>query len=152
MADYKWFSKVHRFVYEKSGGLIGTKMAGQTMGLLTTTGRKSGEQRTTPLAYYALDPAGVIVLGSNNGNPKPPLWWLNLQAHPDATVRTRDGERPVRARRALGDERERLWSRWAGIDRDLDAYAARRPTETAVVVLEPRDTGTTSHGAGRSPG
>ncbi len=45
----------------------------------------------------------------------------------------------VRARRAQGEERERLWSRWAEIDKNLDDYAARRPTETAVVVLEPRD-------------
>jgi hypothetical protein len=67
-----------------------------------------------------------------------PAWWLNLQAHPDTTVRTRDGIRPVHARRAEDAERERLWSRWASIDRDLDAYAARRPGETAVVVLEPR--------------
>jgi F420H(2)-dependent quinone reductase len=62
-----------------------------------------------------------------------------LQHHPDATAETRDGARPVRARRARGDERERLWSRWAEIDKKLDDYAARRPTETAVVVLEPRD-------------
>src|SRR6516162_11693104 len=66
-----------------------------------------------------------------------PAWWLNLQAHPDATAQTRDGARRVRARRAQGDERERLWARWAEIDKNLDAYAARRPTETAVVVLEP---------------
>jgi hypothetical protein len=66
-------------------------------------------------------------------------WSLNLQAHPDATVETRDGPRRVRARSAAGAERERLWSRWAEIDKNLDAYAARRPTETAVVALEPRD-------------
>jgi deazaflavin-dependent oxidoreductase (nitroreductase family) len=67
-----------------------------------------------------------------------PAWWLNLQADPDATAKTRDGTRSVRARRAQGAERDRLWSRWAEIDTNLDAYAARRPTETAVVVLEPR--------------
>jgi hypothetical protein len=69
-----------------------------------------------------------------------PSWWLNLQAHPEAIAQTRDGTRQVRARRAQGDERERLWSRWAEIDNNLDAYAARRPTETAVVVFEPQDT------------
>jgi hypothetical protein len=47
--------------------------------------------------------------------------------------------RQVRGRRASGEERERLWSRWAEIDVNLDDYAARRPTETAVVVLEPLD-------------
>ena len=77
-----------------------------------------------------------------------PAWWLNLQAHPDATAQTRDGARPVRARRAEGSERERLWARWAGIDKNLDAYAARRPAETAVVVLEPAETGDSATGSG----
>ena len=69
-----------------------------------------------------------------------PAWWLNLQAQPDATAQTRDGARQVRARRARGDERERLWARWAEIDKNLDAYAALRQAETAVVILEPADT------------
>ena len=47
-----------------------------------------------------------------------------------------------------GDERERLWSRWAQIDKNLDAYAALRPTETAVVILEPRDTAGPAAGPG----
>ncbi len=62
--------------------------------------------------------------------------WLNLQAHPEALAQTKDGARPVRGRRAQGAERDRLWARWSEVDRDLDAYAARRPGETAVVVLE----------------
>jgi hypothetical protein len=45
---------------------------------------------------------------------------------------------PVLARRAQGSERQRLWARWAELDKNLEAYAARRPTETAVVVFEPR--------------
>ena len=78
-------------------------------------------------------------MAMNGWGAAEPAWWLNLQVHPDATVQTRDGRRQVRAHRAQGAERERLWSRWGEIDKDLDAYAARRPTETAVVVLEPRN-------------
>jgi hypothetical protein len=48
------------------------------------------------------------------------------------------GERRVRAHAAVGEERDRLWARWREIDRNLDGYATRRPSETAVVVLEPR--------------
>jgi len=67
-----------------------------------------------------------------------PAWWLNLEAHPDAEVRlARQRPRPVRGRRAQGDERDRLWQRWVEIDQ-ADAYAAQRSTETPVVVLEPR--------------
>jgi hypothetical protein len=66
-----------------------------------------------------------------------PAWWLNLQAHPDATVELVDGKRNVRARAPLGNERSRLWVRWAQYDKNLDQYAALRPRETAVVIFEP---------------
>ena len=80
-------------------------------------------------------------MAMNGWGEAEPAWWLNLQAHPNATVKTRDGVRPVLRHPADGAERERLWSRWAAIDKNLDAYAARRPGETAVVVLEPRPDG-----------
>jgi hypothetical protein len=68
-----------------------------------------------------------------------PAWWLNLQAHPDATVDLPGGEsRAVYGRAANEDERPRLWEMQAGYDKDLDAYAARRSHETAVVILSPR--------------
>ena len=67
-----------------------------------------------------------------------PAWWLNLQAHPDTSVELVGGTRLVRARAAEGEERLRLWARWREIDKQLDAYAALRSSETAVVVLEPR--------------
>lgn len=90
------------------------------------------------LVGYFEDGENLVTLAMNGWGEAEPAWWLNLQAHPDTTVRIRDGVRPVHARRAEGEERARLWARWAAIDRDLDAYAARRPCETAVVVLEPR--------------
>jgi len=70
------------------------------------------------------------------GEPEP-AWWLNLQAHPETTVELVDGPRVVRARAAVGEERQRLWDRWAHYDKNLDQYAARRSGETAVVILEP---------------
>jgi deazaflavin-dependent oxidoreductase (nitroreductase family) len=106
---------------------------------LTTTGRRSGQPRQVVVGYFE-DGRNLITMAMNGWGVAEPGWWLNLQAHPDATAQTRDGTRQVRARRAQGDERGRLWSRWAEIDKNLDAYAARRPTETAVVVLEPRNT------------
>lgn len=78
-------------------------------------------------------------MAMNGWGAADPAWWLNLQAHPDATAHTKDGPRRVHGRRAAGAEHDRLWSRWREIDKNLDAYAALRPTETAVVVLEPRD-------------
>ena len=67
-----------------------------------------------------------------------PAWWLNLEATPDATVRLAGlPPRQVRARAAVGEERDRLWQRWVAVNSDLDAYAALRSTETPVVVFEP---------------
>jgi hypothetical protein len=68
-----------------------------------------------------------------------PAWWLNLQAHPEATVELAGGAtREVVGRAAVAEERERLWQRWREFDERLDGFAARRPQETAVVVLERR--------------
>ena len=65
-------------------------------------------------------------------------WWLNLQATPEAIVELAgETRREVLGRAAIGEERERLWRRWSELDKNLDDYAARRPQETAVVVLEP---------------
>lgn len=94
--------------------------------------------RQVVLGYFE-DGRNLVTMAMNGWGPAEPAWWLNLQDHPDAIARTRDGARKVRARRAQGQERERLWSSWAQIDKNLDDYAARRPHETAVVVLEPRD-------------
>ena len=92
-----------------------------------------------------------MIVGSFEGGPQPgldgherlgaaePAWWMNLRAHPEAVVELAGGiRRQVTARAAVGEERERLWQRWRELDRNLDRYAARRPRETAVVVLEPR--------------
>ena len=127
----RWFIKAfwraHRRVVRTSGGRKGlwAPRPGKWGALrITTTGRRSGEPRS------------VIA---------EPAWWLNLQAEPRATVDLVGGKRlEVLGRGAVGDERERLWQRWREIDDGLDDYAARRPRETAVVVLEPSEPVTTT--------
>jgi deazaflavin-dependent oxidoreductase (nitroreductase family) len=104
---------------------------------LTTTGRRTGQRRSVIVGYFE-DGTNLITLAMNGWADGEPAWWLNLQAHPDATVDLVTGSRPVRARAAEGEERSRLWARWRDINRQLDAYAALRPSETAVVILEPR--------------
>ncbi len=66
-----------------------------------------------------------------------PAWWLNPLANPEARVDLGRDQHLVTGRAAQREERERLWDRWRETDENLDAYAARRSTETAVVVLEP---------------
>jgi len=104
---------------------------------LTTTGRRSGAQRSVIVGYVE-DGPNLVTLAMNGWADAEPAWWLNLQAHPDATVDLVTGSRPVRARAAQGEERSRLWARWREIDSQLDAYAALRSSETAVVILEPQ--------------
>ena len=105
---------------------------------LSTTGRRTGEPRQVLVGYFE-DGDNLVTMAMNGWGSAEPAWWLNLQANPEATARTKDGTRAVHARRARGPERDRLWARWAEIDKNLDDLAARRPHETAVVVLEPRD-------------
>ncbi len=134
-----WYG--HRALVRVTGGRLGLwrpKPGRWGALLLTTTGRRTGQPRRVLVGYFE-DGDNLIVLAMNGWGAAEPAWWLNLQAHPEADIRTRDAIRAVRAHRADGAERERLWSRWAQIDRNLDAYAGRRPAETAVVVLEPRD-------------
>jgi deazaflavin-dependent oxidoreductase (nitroreductase family) len=93
------------------------------------------------LGYFD-DGPDLVTLAMNGWADGEPAWWLNLQAHPEASVDLISGRRAVTGRAAQGEERSRLWARWRELDKNLDAYAARRSTETAVVILEPRpDTG-----------
>ncbi|WP_262063344.1 nitroreductase family deazaflavin-dependent oxidoreductase [Streptomyces sp. STR69] len=140
----RWFIRlawsVHRGVYRVFGGRVGLWRPRATKWgtlRLTTTGRRTERQRSVIIAYVE-DGPNLVSLAMNGWGEGEPAWWLNLQAHPDATVDLVDGRRPVRGHAATGDERSRLWARWREIDTNLDAYATLRPSETAVVVLAPR--------------
>ena len=105
---------------------------------LKTIGRKSGQERAAILGYYE-DGPNLVTMAMNGWGAPEPAWWLNLQAHPDTTVELHDRTLAVRGRAATPEERPRLWELWRRYDGDeLDAWAARRPRETAVVILEPR--------------
>jgi deazaflavin-dependent oxidoreductase (nitroreductase family) len=93
------------------------------------------------LLGYFRDGPNLVTLAMNGWGAAEPAWWLNLQSNPEATVVTRDGQGHVRARAAHGEERDRLWDQWREIDEGLDGFAARRPGETAVVVLQPQGDG-----------
>ena len=134
------FWRVHRVLYRISGGrFLWTTASKRGWGALhlTTIGRRSGQKRSVILGYLE-DGQNLVTLAMNGWDEGHPAWWLNLEAHPDAVIRVAHQEpRPVRARRATGEEHDRLWKLWASVDPDLDAYAARRTTDTPVVVLEP---------------
>ena len=106
---------------------------------MTTIGRRSAQERSVILGYLE-DGPDLVTLAMNGWDEGHSSWWLNFEAQPDAVVRLAGQHpRPVRAHSAVGDERERLWRRWAAVDPYLDAFARRRSTETPVVILGPRD-------------
>ena len=141
----RWFVRLawatHRGIYKVTGGRKGLwrPKAADKWGTarLTTIGRRSGQERSVMVGYFE-DGANLVTMAMNGWAEGEPAWWLNLQANPEATVEVKDGRRRVTGRAAEGEERARLWDRWREIDENLDAFAARRPGETAVVVLEPR--------------
>ena len=139
----RWFVRLawstHRGLYRATGGRVGLrrpKAARYGMMRLTTIGRRSGQERSVILGYSE-DGPNLVTMAMNGWADDEPAWWLNLQAHPEASVDLADGQRTVTGRAAKGEERSRLWDRWRVIDTNLDAYAALRSGETAVVILEP---------------
>ena len=87
---------------------------------------------------YIEDGPNLVTMAMNGWGAAEPGWWLNLQANPDVEIALVDGPRQVAGRAATDDERQRLWACWQELDDKLDAYATLRPTETTVVILEPR--------------
>ena len=138
MANWAWFTKLHRSVYEKTDGRLMARLGGLDMLLLTTTGRKSGQERTLPLACFQ-DGDDLVVVGSNNGQDRPPAWWLNLQAKPEGRVRFGREVFPVRAERATGAEHERLWPWLKQQNPQYAKYENRTEREIPVVLLKRLD-------------
>ncbi len=128
--------KLHTFLYRVSGGRLGGRISGSQVVLLTTTGRKSGQRRTTPLLSLP-DGENTIVVASNGGSDRHPVWWLNLQANPDAELRTGSETKRVRAEAANEDERARLWPLLVEMYSGYGRYQRGTKRKIPVVVLRP---------------
>lgn len=128
--------RLHRWLYRVSGGRLGGKMMGMPVLLLTTTGRKSREPRTSPLMYFPEGDA-CVVIASNAGEPKHPAWWLNLEKDPRATIQRGTKMTAVTTRAAQGEERARLWAKLVQLEPSYETYRQRTTRQIPVVVLEP---------------
>jgi deazaflavin-dependent oxidoreductase (nitroreductase family) len=127
---------LHGFLYRVSGGRIGGKVVGLPVLMLTTTGRKSGDKRSSVLTYLPKGRASVV-FASNAGEPRHPAWWLNLLANPRATVQRGQETTEVVAREAEGEERARLWAEIVAAYDGYAEYEKRTTRRIPVVVLEP---------------
>ncbi len=132
----RWTGKLNVPLYRLSGGRVGGRIAQAPVLLLTTTGRKSGQQRTAPVVYLA-DGENFVVIGSNAGHSRTPAWSLNLKANADAEIEVGRRRVPVRARIAEGEERADLWRRHNEQYSGFNEYEARTDRNIAVFVLEP---------------
>ena len=108
---------------------------GSTILLLTTTGRTTGEKRTSPL-IYAEDGAAFVIVASKGGAPDHPGWYKNLEKTPEVELQVKDEVFRARARTAQGDERARLWRKANEVWPQYDEYAKKTSREIPVVVLE----------------
>jgi deazaflavin-dependent oxidoreductase (nitroreductase family) len=121
-------TRAHIALYRRTRGRLGHTAPGlPTMLLLDHVGARSGRPRTTPLLYFRHpdDPDDLVVVASYGGHPRHPAWFHNLRAHPDTSVQVRDEVRPVHAREATDDERERLWPAAIATYRPFAGYQRR---------------------------
>lgn len=129
---------VHAHLYRVSRGRIGRRLGSVEQVLLTTTGRKSGTQRTTPLSVLP-DGDALVLLASNSGAARHPDWYLNLVADPRVTIQRGAQRLPMRARTASPAERAVLWPRAVALFGGYARYQERTAREIPVVVCEPPD-------------
>jgi len=133
---WKVTGRIHTWLYRMTGGAVGHSAGAIKNLLLTTTGRKSGELRTVPLAYLP-DGDRYVIVASNGGADRHPQWWLNLRADPRATVQIGRAEVPVIAHRAEGAEWERLWPLLKAYNPFYANYEQITARQIPVVVLAP---------------
>lgn len=133
----KTMNTLHRTVMTVTGGRLGWTAGKMPVLELTTTGRKSGEPRSTMLTTPWHDGDTMAIVASAGGNDTHPAWYLNLEADPKVRVRTQDGEREMTARTATGDERARLWTEISEKYTNYAGYQKKTDREIPIVVLEP---------------
>lgn len=144
IADRSWpvlhrVMGLHTFAYRATRGRVGYRIPGvpAPILLLNHVGAKSGVKRTSPLSHIA-DGEDVVLIAAKGGYPKHPAWLHNLKANPNTIAQIRSERRPVHARIATPEERERLWPVAVGVYQGYESYQRRTEREIPLVILEPR--------------
>lgn len=139
----------HKALYR----LLGGRLVGRHVLILTTVGRRSGRERSTPL-FYTRDGEDYVVVASNGGESRPPHWWHNLRANPDADIQVGREVIACRVERVGTEDVPRLWAKLVAIHGAYDTYRQRTTRELTLFRLKPvtgRAAGDGSGGAPRTP-
>jgi deazaflavin-dependent oxidoreductase (nitroreductase family) len=128
---------IHIFLYRLTDGRFGGEMRGFKVLLLTTTGRKSGQKRTTPLGYFDYD-GGYVITASNGGLPRNPGWYYNLKGNPQVTVQVKDRAMTAVAEEVKGNLRNQLWDQLIEQAPGYAEYPKRTTREIPMVILRPK--------------
>lgn len=133
------FGQEHVEKYRETGGEVGHEWHdGVYTLLLTTTGRKTGNEVTTPL-IYGRDGTDYVVIASKGGADDHPDWFLNLEADPEVTIQVRDQVMSATAERANQSDKGRIWPMMTDIWPDYDDYKQATTRDIPVVVIHPHD-------------
>jgi deazaflavin-dependent oxidoreductase (nitroreductase family) len=131
----KVFTVMHVFIYRLLGGFLVSKMAGQSMLLLSTTGRRSGKTQTISISYFR-DDSDYVLVASNWGRDHHPGWYHNLMSQPAAEIQVKAQTMRVCARTATAGEYERLWKVIAKQNPMYVRYQHQTSRKIPLVILE----------------
>lgn len=132
----KWMAKGNASIYRRSNGKFGGTFQKAPVALLTTTGRKSGEPRVSPLLYLREEDR-VILVASKGGSDKHPQWYLNLKANPKVSVQIKDEVLQLQARDATEAERAEYWPKLNAMYPAFDDYRSWTDRVIPVVICDP---------------
>lgn len=131
----RYYGALNTRLYRATKGKVGGTLAGAPVLLLTTTGRKSGQARTTPLLYLR-DGERYVVVASKGGFPTHPAWYLNLQQNARVQVEVGKETKQLTARTASAEEKARLWPALVAMYKSYESYQERTERPIPVVFLE----------------
>jgi len=139
----KWMSRCNTWAFKATGGRLGSKWRGGSnrfsapppVGILTTTGRKSGEARESPLIFLR-EGDRVILVASQGGRANNPMWYLNAQANPQVKFRIKNEVLNLTSRDATDEEREQYWPKLDAIYPDFANYRTYTDRKIPILICE----------------
>ncbi len=133
----KWMSRAQTWIFKKSGGRIGDKfLRGAEVGILTTIGRKTGEERDSPLLFLQ-EGKRIVLVASQGGRATNPMWYLNLVANPKVKFQTKHETLELTARDATDAERDEYWPKLDAMYPDFVDYRSHTDRKIPIILLDP---------------